>query len=392
MKFLNLILTTSTLLLLHSTHILAAFRPDLRENVQVAELEPDQRVAAGATEIPLKAYPGSDFEILFKCVDDSRQFTFADDKRFVACCSPGQQLLGSEATAFDCCNVGEELVGCADTGYQCCPAGMSYEECTGTYKPKTCPDSEILVNSQCLCPLGTYRTPAGVCEALQCSSGIQSGEFRLKRTTTRLADTDAGKCYTFTFENGFRFGYNSAGFYTASEESRAQQFGKFQVCSSECCSFDTEINPGQPFYIKDLHGSANGGLDAKQWLNNAKDGSHISKTPQFSQAGVFTISKWPCGKYCLSGLESGVGPTCPTEMLGATFTTADDQSCIPLTLLEVPCDIRSLANNCIWETDAAPCSKKAEVPTCNVQINATGSVPIPVPVSVTTEIDQQIVI
>lgn len=357
MKFLNLILTTSVL---YSTHVLAAFRPDLRENVQVAELEPDQRIAADATEIPLKAYPGSDFEIIFKCVDGSKQFTFAENKRFVACCTPDQQLLGSEATAFDCCNAGEELVGCAETGYVCCPAGMSYEECNGIIKPVVCPDSEILVNDQCVCPPGTFRSATGVCEDLQCSSGIQSG-----------------KCYTFTLENGFRFGYNSAGFYTASEESRAQQFGKFQFCSSECCSFDNEINPGQPFYIKDLHGSANGGLDAKQWLDNAKDGSHIAKTPEFSQAGAFTITKWPCGKYCLSGLESGLGPTCPSEMLGATFTTADDQSCIPLTLLEVPCDIRSPGNNCLWETDGAPCSKKTEVPTCNVEINATGSVPVP---------------
>lgn len=53
-------------------------------------------------------------------------------------------------------------------------------------------------------------------------------------------------------------------------------------------------------------------------------------------------------------------------MVGATFTTLDDQSCIPLTLLEVPCDIRAAANNCIWDSEADQCGGYGNVvvPTC----------------------------
>jgi hypothetical protein len=90
MKFLQALFAASAL---YISQTLAALRPDLRENVQVAELEPDQRVSDGATEIPLKAYPGSDFEIAFKCLDDSKQFTFAENKHWVACCRSGQRLL-----------------------------------------------------------------------------------------------------------------------------------------------------------------------------------------------------------------------------------------------------------------------------------------------------------
>jgi hypothetical protein len=55
-------------------------------------------------------------------------------------------------------------------------------------------------------------------------------------------------------------------------------------------------------------------------------------------------------------------------MLGATFTTQDDQSCIPLTLLEVPCEIRSPVNNCIWETKGSQCGTKQESQDCKVPV------------------------
>ena len=203
---------------------------------------------------------------------------------------------------------------------------------------------------------------------------MSSGNKR--STRCRSTEISVGKCYTFTFENELRFGYNSAGFYAADEESRAQQFGKFQLCNEECCETVTDINPGQGFYIKDLHGEANGGKNCKQWLNNATDGSHITKTPDFAKAGQFSITKWPCGKYCLSGATMGLGPTCPHEMLGATFTTLDDQSCIPMTLTEVPCDIRSAANNCIWITKAKQCG---EPPKANCEICNASNATIPVP-------------
>lgn len=66
-----------------------------------------------------------------------------------------------------------------------------------------------------------------------------------------------GKCYTWTFPNGEKFGYNAHGWYTASKESRHQQFGKFKLCKDEKCS-PGPINPGEGFSAKDLHGNANG--------------------------------------------------------------------------------------------------------------------------------------
>ncbi len=82
------------------------------------------------------------------------------------------------------------------------------------------------------------------------------------------------------------------------------------------------------------------------------------------------------GKYCLSGKDAGVGPTCPTEMLGATHTTLDDQSCVPLTLLEVPCDIRSLANNCIWDTKSRQCGRDEEIADCRVRIDSNSPISV----------------
>ena len=163
-----------------------------------------------------------------------------------------------------------------------------------------------------------------------------------------------GKCYSFTFENGLRFGYNSAGFYRAAAESRDQQFGKFQFCPDANCTTlaEPEIRPGDLFYIKDIHGSGKGDQGYKQWLNNAKDGDFITKTTEFTEAGIFSITKWPSDKYCLGGfaggLAVGLGLAGPEGKVGATFSTVDDQSCIPMSVLEIPCDIRSVPNNCIW--------------------------------------------
>jgi hypothetical protein len=159
-----------------------------------------------------------------------------------------------------------------------------------------------------------------------------------------------GKCYTFTFENGQRFGYNSnSGFYAASEEDDAHQFGKFKVCRNQDCTPGVDIEPGMSFNIQEIQGPgpADGGQRRRIWLNNAKDGSYITRTPSYSDGAVFVITKWPGGKHCLGGLDAGVGLTYASESVGATIRTADDQSCIPMTLTEVPCDIRAKTTNCI---------------------------------------------
>ena len=98
-----------------------------------------------------------------------------------------------------------------------------------------------------------------------------------------------------------------------------------------------------------MHGFPSSGANPGQWLNNAKNGDHIGKTPDYNQAGDFTLTKWPCGRYCLGGVDLGVTPTCPNNIVGSTFTTADLKSCITIKLQEVPCNPHSKENNCIWE-------------------------------------------
>ena len=114
---------------------LAAFRPDIGGNVPVAELEPGQTVPEGATEIPMKVSPSASFSVAFKCTERNSRFAFSEDKRFVACCLPGQHLSGSEDTGFDCCGQDHELAGSVDVGYICCPTGHVYDG--NKCKPRT---------------------------------------------------------------------------------------------------------------------------------------------------------------------------------------------------------------------------------------------------------------
>lgn len=91
------------------------------------------------------------------------------------------------------------------------------------------------------------------------------------------------------------------------------------------------------------------------WLDNANNGGHIAKTAEFAKAGRFTLSKWPCGKYCWSGYEEGIGPTCPSICVGISFWPEDRQACIPITIIEIPCDITDTANNCLWDSSGNQC-------------------------------------
>lgn len=92
------------------------------------------------------------------------------------------------------------------------------------------------------------------------------------------------------------------------------------------------------------------------------------------------------------GLNASLGPTCAMEMLGATFTIQDDQSCIPLTLLEVPCDVRSPANNCIWEMKGNQCGVKQKSKDCKVPVVPAVTNSTTVPVNATMGEEPQIVL
>lgn len=150
-------------------------------------------------------------------------------------------------------------------------------------------------------------------------------------------------------ENGEFLGFHNAGWYTASRDSRDHNTGKFKFCKDEECTAGLPVNPGDKVHLKDLHGRANSGTDANQWLNGAVNGGHIGKTPNFSSAGAFTVTKWYSCRYCLSGFDQGLGPTCPSNDPAMTFLTRDTQSCQSAELLEVPCDIRAPENNCLWK-------------------------------------------
>lgn len=123
------------------------------------------------------------------------------------------------------------------------------------------------------------------------------------------------------------------------------------------------MNPSNEVYIRDIHGDlAEDSTDAKQWLNNRQNGRHISRTANFANAGKFSFTKWPCGKYCLTGFTQGLSQACPDVNPGITFDNKVTDSCIEFELLEVPCDIRANENNCIWKNGKNQCCGKIDCP------------------------------
>jgi hypothetical protein len=95
------------------------------------------------------------------------------------------------------------------------------------------------------------------------------------------------------------------------------------------------------FNIQEIQGST------RIWLSNAEDGKYIARTPNSWDGAELVITRWPGGKHCLGGYEAGVGLTTASESVGATILTMDNQACIPMTLTEVPCDIRAPGTNCL---------------------------------------------
>ncbi|KAI8632143.1 cystein rich protein [Xylariaceae sp. FL1651] len=266
------------------------------------------------------------------------------DKKYFACCAAGQRLLGSPDTAFDCCANGHDLVGDSHCGYHCCPTGFTFD---GKICKEFCKNGKALVDGKCVCPEGTTESSDGTCkekdkpESTECSSGLESG-----------------KCYTFKADNGYRLGLAAAdNHYYAAAESMIQRYGKFQLCLDEKCTPGQAINPSNEVFIRDTYGDLATGANKNQWLINAINGDHIGRTPLFSMAGHFAISKWPCGKYCLGGATMGIGPACPALTPALTFYSQDPQMCVEFEFTEVPCDIKSDANNCIWKSGDQCCNK-----------------------------------
>ncbi|KAH8424285.1 cysteine-rich secreted protein [Aspergillus melleus] len=279
------------------------------------------------------------FKTSIDCDDQAgnKKLSLSGDKKFAGCCLSGQRLVGSPDTAFDCCATGHDLAGSKDTGYICCPQGEVYDGVVCKAAEPVCQNGKVLVNGECVCPKGTKEGKHGTCEVVKCDSGLQTG-----------------KCYTFTGENGHRLGFGGSWFITEAE-SMALKSGRFKLCKDEACKAGEPISPSDQVFIKDIHGNPRTGALPNRWLNAAMNGAHVGKTDVFAQAGKFSMTKWPCGKYCLGGFDYGLGPACPSNTPALTFFENDKQACVPFDFTEVPCDVKAEENNCIWKSSEDQC-------------------------------------
>lgn len=118
--------------------------------------------------------------------------SLSEDKKFFACCTPAQRLVGSPDTAFGCCAEGHDLAGDSHCGYQCCPTGFTYD---GKLCKELCKGGKALVNGKCVCPKGTTENSAGTCEKTpepgacedgECTSGLETGNYNNERLSWQL--------------------------------------------------------------------------------------------------------------------------------------------------------------------------------------------------------------
>ncbi|QUC20714.1 uncharacterized protein UV8b_04955 [Ustilaginoidea virens] len=313
-----------------------------KKNIPTFEVGPGAKIVGNRIEYDdPDCDPGLECKTTKMCAAAGTSPTLSDDKKYFACCAAGQRLLGSPETAFDCCAAGHDLVGSPEHGWHCCPTGFEWD---GNLCKQVCKNGKVLVDGKCVCPAGQEEGPDGHCKDKPkppvCCSGLETG-----------------KCYIFKAENGNRLGLRNDNVYYAAPDSMIQRYGKFQICADEKCTPGSPVNPSTQVYIRDTYGDLATGANKGQWLNGAQNGAHIGRTPNFSLAGKFSISKWPCGKYCLGGFTQGVGPACPADIPAMTFYSLDPQMCVAFDFTEVPCDIKNDANSCIWKNGDQCCNK-----------------------------------
>ncbi|TLD33959.1 hypothetical protein PspLS_00181 [Pyricularia sp. CBS 133598] len=294
--------------------------------------------------------PGKPGRVTWGCdPKDGDYLAQSADKAYATCCNvPKSVLVGSAATEFHCCSAGEDLAVNDQGAYGCCPTGQIF---AGTCKELCKNGKEFDADGNCVCPKGEEVQPDGTCgvtpkppkpdvdngDKAACKSGLETG-----------------KCYQFKGKETGRLLSFVNGQYSESARGKNVFPGKFQFCLDEACRTGLPVNPSNQIYIKDLHGPTR--AQTGQWLNGAVNGAHITKTPDFTKAGSFSISKWTCGTYCLSGFIHGLDIACPTSDPSISFyTTGDAEACVPFELIEVPCDIRDDANNCLWDQPVKKC-------------------------------------
>ncbi|KEY67603.1 hypothetical protein S7711_11233 [Stachybotrys chartarum IBT 7711] len=277
--------------------------------------------------------------ITFSCLDSQRVFLTPDNK-LAACCEIPQVLKGPKDGDVLCCVEDHIMSGSKDVGFECCPKDYTFDG-TLCREPPTCKNGMVLKDGKCVCPEGLEEAADGTCQPpappTECDSGLQTG-----------------KCYMFKGESGHRLAH-SGNQYSEKAPNKVVVPGKFQLCREESCEPGKPVNPSHEVYIRDLQQSYAPGNDGGQWLNSATGGLHIGKTPNFSAAGHFQITKWPCGKYCLGGFTMGLGMACLSTDPSISFYTNRPDACIEYELIEVPCNNKDDANNCAWKGSSNPC-------------------------------------
>lgn len=166
-------------------------------------------------------------------------FSLTADEKFASCCDRGQTLFGSKDTAFICCGAGHNIAGSKEVGYTCCLEGQIYDGEKCKTPDPVCENGKELVDGKCVCPKGQEEGADGVCKPkAKCDSGIVSGMWLLLSSTYLSLKNNSGKCYTFTAENGLRYGYNNEGGYKycPNVPNVHHFYGKFQPCIDEKCA------------------------------------------------------------------------------------------------------------------------------------------------------------
>ncbi|CEJ59989.1 hypothetical protein PMG11_08586 [Penicillium brasilianum] len=303
------------------------------EKVAVKEIGDDFTIDGDHVTWPDGPFTGS-----LSCTGPDKVLSLSADKKYGTCCPPGASLKGSAKTEWHCCGQGHDVTGSKAVGFECCLEGSTFDGKT-CKRANKCTNGKEMINGKCQCSDGKEEAADGTCKSAKCDSGIKTG-----------------KCYFFKGRSGNYLTFN-ANQYSETGLSKYIRPGKFQFCQDPTCIAGLPVNPSNEVQIKDLHGTLPAATDAGQWLDGKQNGGHIGKTPDYSKAGNFSITKWPCGKYCLTGFVEGITQACPDVSPGISMDTRATDSCIEFELLEVPCDLRDDANNCIWKNGDQCCDK-----------------------------------
>ncbi|KAM0512474.1 hypothetical protein ACHAPE_008797 [Trichoderma viride] len=173
----------------------------------------------------------------------------------------------------------------------------------------------------------------------------QDGSCRPRYPPTKCEpDVYEGKCYILRMDNGHLLGQNKSGHYSTSADSYAHSFGKFRFCKTTVCDGKSAINPDDEIYIVDMHGQFKNSEGSAYWIDGGVRDGLLGTTSSSNSAGSFSITKWELGKHCMSGFKQGL--VSKASLLA--FVGPSSQACLPVSLIEVPCDIHEPMNNCRW--------------------------------------------